>query len=88
MRSVQQTFVNKKDGPIYIFVEPWPECFELEPGEQLTLIYGQPAEGDGLLVQFINDRELVVWPTEVDPEPQVLIDGVSAEGRSWRFKHK
>jgi hypothetical protein len=37
----QQTFENGKDGPIYVSIEPWPECFELEPGDTLTLIMGR-----------------------------------------------
>ena len=39
MARTQQTFTNAQDGPIYVFVEPWPECFELEPGDKLTLIF-------------------------------------------------
>ena len=38
MPFAQQTFVNEQSGPIYISVEPWPWCYELEPTEKLTLI--------------------------------------------------
>lgn len=88
MPTSQHTIVNKQDGPIYISIEPWPECYELEPGDRLTLSYGLPQSGDALEVQFINERELVLWPTELDPEPVVLINDASAEGRSWKFKHQ
>jgi hypothetical protein len=86
--SAQQTFVNDKAGPIYISIEPWPDCYELEPGERLTLIYAQPTEGDALTVSFINERELVIWPAELTPKPRILIDGTSAEKRNWKFKHR
>jgi len=88
MPTSQHTIVNKQDGPIYISIEPWPECYELEPGDRLTLSYGLPQTGDALEVQFINERELVLWPTKLDPKPVVLINDASAEGRSWKFKHQ
>jgi hypothetical protein len=88
MPTSQHTIVNKRDGSIYISIEPWPECYELEPGDRLTLSYRLPQSGDALEVQFINERELVLWPTELDPEPVVLINDASAEGRSWKFKHQ
>jgi hypothetical protein len=46
MAKVQQSFSNNKDGPIYVSMEPWPECFELEPGEKLTLIWNASESGD------------------------------------------
>ena len=88
MPFAQQSFVNKQDGPIYISIEPTPDCYELAPGERLTLVYELPGRGDALDIQFINARELVIWPTEIIPEPVVLINGASAEGRSWVFKHR
>lgn len=87
MPSSQHTIVNQQDTPIYISIEPWPECYELEPGDRLTLSYALPDNGDAMEVQSINGRELVIWPTELDPEPTVLINGASAEGKSWKFKH-
>ena len=77
--------MNAKDGPIYVSIEVTPECYELEPGDRLTLVYTVPDQGDALIVEFINDRELVIWPH--GDEPTVLINGESAEGRSWEFKH-
>ena len=88
MARVQQSFANRKDGPIYVSVEPWPECFELEPGERLTLIWDGPASGDLIDIEFINDRELVVWPNGDINRIQYLIDGKDAEQRSWTFKHQ
>ena len=88
MPTSQHTIVNQHGVPIYISIEPWPECYELEPGDRLRLSYGLPQSGDALEVQFINERELVIWPTELDPKPVVLINEASAEGRSWKFKHQ
>lgn len=88
MARIQQTFSNEKDSPIYVSVEPWPECFELEPGEKLTLIWNGPEDGDAAVVGFINERELVVWPNGDIDEIKFLIDGQDAEARSWTFKHK
>ncbi len=66
-------------------VEVTPECYELEPGETLTIIYQVTRTGDALQVDVINERELVIWPN--GEEPTILINGASAEGRSWNFKH-
>jgi hypothetical protein len=85
MTRARQTIVNRKDGPIYISVEMAPDCYELEPSDRLTLIYDVPLEGDALEIEFINECELVVWPRE--GETTVLINGESAKGRSWKFKH-
>jgi hypothetical protein len=86
MITGRQTFSNEQDAPIYISIEPTPDCFELEPGETLTLIYEVPEAGDALLVNFISETELVIWPMGTE-EPEVLINNSSAEGRSWKFKH-
>ena len=88
MATTQQIFRNGKDGPIYVSVEPWPECFELESGEELTLIWDGPATGDAIKTDFINDRELVVWPNGEIDTIKYLIDGEDAQERSWIFKHK
>lgn len=88
MAKVQQTFRNDKDSPIYVSVEPWPECFELEPGEELTLIWDAPDSGETAQINFINERELIVWPNGDIDKIQYLINDEEAEGRSWTFKHK
>ncbi len=88
MPRTQQTFENKKAGPIYVSIEPWPECFELEPGDRLTLAYDAVESGDALEVQFLNEQELVVWPNGAINDLQILFNGGSSEGRSWNFKHK
>jgi len=87
MALAKQTFSNQKDGPIYISIEPNPECYELEPGDSLTLIYALPADGDAFEVQFVNERELVILPADTTGEPEVLVNGASAKGLSWKFKH-
>lgn len=88
MAQMQQTFVNKRDGPIYISVEPWPECFELEPGDRLTLIWDARPTGESAQVDFINERELVVHPEGALDEMQFLINGKPAREKSWDFRHQ
>lgn len=88
MAQMQQTFVNKRDGPIYISVEPWPECFELEPGDRLTLIWDARPTGETAQVDFINERELVVHPEGALDEMQFLINGKPAREKSWDFRHQ
>jgi len=88
MARTQQTFENKKDAPIYISIEPRPDCFELEPGDELTLAYDAGETGDALEVDFIIERELVVWPNGVIDGLQILFNGGSSEGPSWNFKYK
>ena len=80
----RQTFENSVDYPIYIYIEPWPDCYKLEPGDRLTVSCYVPREGDALVVHFVNENELVVWPTDLDVK--VLFNGQSAEGRSWNFE--
>ena len=88
MARTQQTFENDKDGPIYVSVEPWPECFELEPQDKLTLIWNSPETGDAVQVNFINERELVVWPNGDLDDLVILFNGGPSEGKSWKFKHR
>ena len=81
MARTQQTFVNSREHPIYVSVEPWPECFELEPGEKLTLIWDAPETGDAILLDFINERELVAWPNGQTHEMKYLVNGEEAVDR-------
>ncbi|WCT74887.1 hypothetical protein PQ455_06620 [Sphingomonas naphthae] len=88
MASTQQTFVNGRDGPIYVSVEPWPESFELEPGDKLTLVWDAPTTGDAMQIEFINERELVVWPDGAIDDIRYLFNGEPGKDRSWMFKHR
>jgi hypothetical protein len=88
MARIQQSFENDKDGPIYVLVEPWPECFELEPQDKLTLLWNAPETGDSVQVNIINDRELVVCPNGDLDDLVILFNGGSSEDRSWTFKHR
>lgn len=88
MARTQQSFINQKKEPIYVSVEPWPECFELEPGDKLTLIWDAAENGDAAQIDFINERELVIWPNGEIDEMQFLFNGEPGEDRSWTFKHK
>ena len=88
MPRTQQTFINDRDCPIYISVEPWPHCFELEPKDKLTLMWSAPEVGDALEVSFITERELTVWPNGKLDDLQILFNDGPSEGRSWAFKHQ
>ncbi|AQA00135.1 hypothetical protein BWQ93_17910 [Sphingopyxis sp. QXT-31] len=82
--ATRHVIANRNSFPIYVSVEPWPECFELEPEESLTLVVGD-AEA-AIEVQVIDERELVIYPASVDID--FLIDGKPAEDRSWQFRHE
>jgi hypothetical protein len=88
MARTQQTFVNDRDCPIYISVEPWPHCFELEPEDKLTLIWVAPDTGDALEVSFVTERELTVSPNGKLDDLQILFNDGPATDRSWAFKHR
>ena len=88
MARTQQTFENNSDGPIYVSVEPWPECFELEPQDKLTLIWNAADVGDAMQVKVIDEREIVVWPNGNLEDLVILFNGGSSAGRSWAFKHR
>jgi hypothetical protein len=85
MAQTQQTFVNGKSEPIYVSVEPWPECFKLEPGDKLTLIWNAAEKGDAAQILFINEREFVIWPNGRIDEMQFLVNGEPGRDRSWAF---
>lgn len=87
MGKIRQSFKNHQDKPIYVSVEPWPECFELEPGEVLTLIY-EASESEVIMdVDVINEQELVLWPNGKIDDIEFLINGEPGAERSWTFKH-
>ena len=88
MARLQQIFVNHKNKPIYISIEVWPECFELEPGDTLTLIWDDSDSPDIAQVNVVNDDELVFWPQGQIDDMQFLINGQPARDRSWKFKHR
>jgi hypothetical protein len=83
-KTSRQSIFNARDVPIYISIEPTPECYEIEPGETLTLIYEIPEEGDALTINVIDEGLSIVPPYK---EPEVLINGIIASERSWVFKH-
>jgi hypothetical protein len=71
-------------------VEIVPDCYKLEPGDRLTVIYEALDGIDSLEVNFLNEQELVIWPGGTSDrggifELEVLINGKSAEGLSWAF---
>ncbi|MGC6329319.1 hypothetical protein [Rhizorhabdus sp. FW153] len=88
MARTQQTFTNSKDGPIYVSVEPWPECFELEPGDKLTLVWDASTIGDTMQIDFINECELVVYPEGAIDVITYFFNGEPGKDRSWTFKHR
>ena len=88
MASTRQIFVNQQNGPVYVSVEPWPECFELEPGDRLTLIWDSSGSDEVTQVDFINEREIVVHPAGAIDRMQFLINGEPADDKSWVFQHR
>ena len=62
-------------------VETWPECFDLKLGEKLTPVWSAPATGEGVQVNFINKRKLVLWPNVKLNDLVILLDRGSAERR-------
>ena len=83
MPKVQQTFVNRAEHPVFIYVEVVPDCYKLQPGDRLTIVDDAP-EGAALSeISFLSREELHVWP--VDCAHEVLVNGKSAEGLSWNF---
>ena len=88
MARTQQIFVNKAEGPIYVSIEPWPECFELEPEDRLTLIWDAPEEGDSVEINFLNDREIIVSPNGPLDDLLILFNDGSSKGRIWSFNHR
>ncbi len=88
MPRIEQTIVNRQDKPIYVSVEPWPECFELEPDDKLTLIWESDAGNETAQIDFVNESELVIWPNGETDKMRYLINGEEAEERSWVFKHR
>ena len=87
MPRTHQTFVNGRDCPIYISVEPWAHCFELEPKDKLTLTWDAPGTGDALEVSFITERELTVSPNGKVDDLKILFNDGPADDRSCAFKH-
>jgi len=79
--------MNDRDEPIYISIEPYPECYELEPGEELTMIYVPRANDVLSEVKVIDVHNLVIWPPDNVYDWTILIDGKDAEYRNWNFKH-
>ncbi len=59
-----------------------------EPGDKLTLIWNAPESGDAMQVNFVNERELVVWPNGDLDDLVILFNGGPSKGRSWTFTHK
>lgn len=86
MPLTQQTFLNEKTWPIYVSVEPWPQCFELMPNDCLTLTWDGPDVGDASQFEWINDEEIIVWPEGNIDAIEYLINGEPAKDRSWDFK--
>jgi hypothetical protein len=39
-------------------------------------------------IDFINERELVVWPSGAIDDIRYFFNGEPGEDRSWAFKHR
>ncbi len=83
MPKVQQTFTNRTRHPVFIYVEITPDCYKLQPDDRLTIIDEVPDGAALAEIDFVNNEELTIWP--VSNEPEVLVNGKSAEGLSWNW---
>lgn len=61
-----------------------PSCSRVDT---LTIISDASEAGDAVQMNFINERELDVWPYSDLDDLLILFNGGSSEGRSWTFKH-
>lgn len=87
MVRTERTFENTLDVPIYVSVEPWPKCYELEPGDKLTLIWDAEEHGPPADIDATDERDIVIWPYGDTEDLQILFNGGPSKGRNWRFKH-
>ena len=89
------TFTNSNDHPIYLYVEPWPLAFELEPKEKIEIIYyykdDEPIEmvshGTKEISIYLN-FDLSMQDVEGVEFLEIFIDGLPAHDRDWNFKHR
>jgi hypothetical protein len=91
MARIRQSFTNRQDRPVYVSVEPWPHCFELEPGDKLTLIWDAAEAGEAgeaMQVEFLNETELILWPDDRLNDLEILFNDAPGEDRSWKFRHR
>ncbi|MEL7198223.1 MAG: hypothetical protein AAGL10_07900 [Pseudomonadota bacterium] len=85
MGKASQCFSNQGSAPIYVSVEPCPECFKLMPKEELTLRWHPDPNHELARIEWINDKELVVWPNGNIDDIEFLIDGEEARHKAWNF---
>lgn len=74
-KTYQQSFTNETGKPFDVFVEPYSERYELQPGDYLTVIYrGEEEEPHSV---YMHSDHLIIWPNGV-LEPLVEINGKPA----------
>ena len=79
---ISLAFKNKRDSTAQVWVEPWPDCFNLKPGENLIMEF-ECSDPDKPLNVELTDDCLVLWPNTLQ-HPSFSIDGQPANDRSWR----
>lgn len=95
MDRVRQTFTNRLSDPVIVWVEPDCWCWELRPGEGMTVVFTREGgagieplpidlehDGEGpnqRLTLFVNNQGL--------EEPDILLDGelVASGGKLTSF---
>jgi hypothetical protein len=82
VRTVKFGFKNERAEPLDVYVEPWPEQFRLRPGELLEFCYEGSPEQEWIEVQA-HEEGVTLW-TNIGDNPEFLIDGKPANGRSWK----
>jgi hypothetical protein len=75
-------FANGRKEPLDVYVEPWPERFRLQPGEELEIRAGAGSGDDDWLRVEAHEEGITLW-ADVGHEPEYLIDGKPARWRSW-----
>jgi hypothetical protein len=74
-------FANSQKEPLDVYVEPWPERFRLQPGEELEIRAAAPVVDDWLRVEC-HDEGVTLW-ADLGHEPEYFIGGEPAAWRSW-----
>ncbi len=79
---IRMTFENKREEVSEMWIEPWPDCFRLKPGEKLTMEFDCPEPNEPMHVE-LTDASLVLWPNTLS-HPNYAIDGQPANERNWK----
>lgn len=83
MTQSRQTFQNKTNDEMFITLEPWCWRYRLKPGDVFEISFSLKFRQGGwipleIIVGFEGDKiGLFIW-VNGDPEPEVLLNGITA----------